>query len=1032
VKNVNALLNSLLSTPANPTAQSQSQNPVSSKGSKPSGDTFGNVLAQVTSQNTQANQGNTPQNQLPAGSIPSGGNVPPGTLAANAVSAPNASGGTSAGSFTSVSETTVALQESVKAGNVGQLAQAEQALVSLASGLAQLIQMISSLQQSEPQQAQAALASLSSMNLSPAGLQAILDTLQPLVQKLPADQNPLLLSSSQQAGLINQMFQQMMQAQQVLLGGGAANQSNTSNQVSSAANNSAVTPLGTIGPNNGQNAALQMFFSNTNLPGIAQNQVQSTQVFINLENFKMSATFIQAGTGASVGQNPPQTPLGAQPQTATPINSQNVIAGLNQALANLGNANSPTAITEPTQTNTANDAGLQNNLSQNFKGLVQLLMQSGVTQAALTSFITNQQKGGENQNSANVSQNGGQTVSANNLTQVSPVSSEIQSAIPAALTAASNNHSNAGQQTLPGENNLVVNEMVSQTTIPLVQATTNGKSQTSNAQAWLANETPSQVVMPSVQATVNENTQAPNASPIQLAQATGPETSFGLNTKEINTLNAVVASLNVSALHSTQGSLSMGTNAPLPSSALTMGQILGASEANQISSGSIVVPNGNPSVPLVPPVPLQPPLPTSNANNVILSQLAQSQQSQPQTAQPSTSTGSQTVTVLSTITPESVNPPVQPLIPGAQNVALSNLTSNNGVVTLSSDLNNNGTSAAPTAVSPTLTVAGSNASNTPATNNPVINNPLPQPGTLPNSVTTPLPPNNSPATPQSLAPVFLNQTANPAPTSQAQVGRTLVVAGEVFKAEIPNQAAGNSNNNVQTAVNNSQPASTIKSLSAEAVSPVVSVSPTDSTLKVSDVSGSNTPNNSTVLATNALLASNTNTPNQGHGSTVFSLGAATASTVGPTGSIDSAQILNQISQQVAAQTADAKTISRLNFQLIPESLGKVTVQIALIDQSVSARIIVTNPEIKEVLQSHMVDLKAALGQAGLQIDQLQVQVQGGGGNLLAQYYQYQQEGSGYRLPASLIPVNQPGQENTENADNLASFSTRTSLVNVLA
>ena len=1029
MKTINALLNSLLSTPADQTAQSQSQNPVSSKGSKPNGSTFGNVLAQVASQNSPVNQGNTQQNQPPAGSISSGGNATTSTLAANAVSAPNAGGGTSAGSFTSVSETTVAIQESVKAGNTSQLAAAEQALVSLVGGLAQLIQLISSLQQSNPQQAQAALATLSNMNLTPAGLQSILNTLQPLVQKLPADQNPLLLSSSQQAGLINQMFQQMMQAQQVILGGGAANQANTSNQVSPAANNLAVTSLGAVGPNNGQNATLQMFFSNANLTGITPNQVQSTQVLINLANFKMSATFIQAGTGDSADQNPVQTPLGVQSQTATPINSQNVIAELNQVLASLGNANSPTAVTEPTQTNTANDAGLQNNLSQNFKGLVQLLMQSGVTQAALTSFIANQQKGGENPNSANVSQNTGQTVSANNLTQVSPVSSEIQPVIPAVLTGGSTNNANIGQPTLPAENNFAVNEIVSRAPIPFVQPSVGGNSKTSstientqvlpnvpqqpliqsavnqvavnsilngqqqggenqnstnvsqNVGQTVSANNPTQVspvsseIQPMIPATLTGAPTTNSTAQLPPVQAAGIETSFGLNVKEINTLNAVVASLNASALHPTQGGLSMGSNTVLPSSALTMGQILGASEANQISSGSIVVPNGNPSVPLVPPVPLQAPLPTSNPNNVILSQLPQSQQSQAQTATSSTTTGSQTVTVLSTISPEPVNPPVQPLIPGAQNVALNNLTSNNGVVTSPSGLNN-GTSASPTAVSPTLTVVGNGASNTPTTNNPVINNPLPQPATLPNSGTTPLPANNNPSTPRFIAPTSLNQTGNPAPTSQAPAVPALATVGEAVKTEIPNQAAGN-NNNPQTGLTNSQPDATIKPSSPEAVSPVVSVSNTNSTTTISNVSGKNAPNNSTVLAANALLTSNTNTPNQGHASSAFSLGVATASNAGPTGSIDSAQVLNQILQQVAAQTADAKTISRLSFQLVPESLGKVTVQIALIDQSVSARMIVTNPEIKEVLQSHMVDLKTALNQAGLQIDQLQVQVQGG-------------------------------------------------------
>jgi flagellar hook-length control protein FliK len=84
--------------------------------------------------------------------------------------------------------------------------------------------------------------------------------------------------------------------------------------------------------------------------------------------------------------------------------------------------------------------------------------------------------------------------------------------------------------------------------------------------------------------------------------------------------------------------------------------------------------------------------------------------------------------------------------------------------------------------------------------------------------------------------------------------------------------------------------------------------------------------------------------------------------------------------------------------LAPENLGRVIVQVALVDQSVSARIMVTNSLVKEALQNHMVDLKTVLSQAGLQIDQLHVQVGGGSSNLLAQYFQYQQEGYGARLP----------------------------------
>jgi flagellar hook-length control protein FliK len=962
VKSVNALLNSLLSAPTDATGMPQSQNPVNPKGSAPNRNNFGNVLAQVTSQNNA--QGTAPQNKPAPGSTQANGTAPAAALESNAVAAPNALTENSPASFTSVSESTVAITESVKVENVNQLAQAEQALVSLATGLAQVIQMISRLQQTEPQQAQAALASLNSTSLTPSDLQAILNNLQPLVQKIPDDQNPLLLTSGQQEGLLNQMFQQMMQAQQILLGGAGANSGTGSNS-------SGASALGA----NGQSAILQLNFSNISLAETVQSNLQASQVFINLDNFKMSATFIQAGSGSTPGQASGQVP-NIQVQTGTPVNSQSLINNLNQALANSSSPASPQAVPASAQTNNANAAVFQNNLNENFKAIVQLLMQSGVTQAALTTFLNNQQKGGESQNALNQSPNTVQTVSANNLTRFSPVSGEIQPVVPTALTGESTNN-------------------------------------------------------PDNLSSAGFATSSSNGSPLTPIQAAGLESSFGLNVKEINTLDAVVARLNVSALHPTQGSLSIGTNTVLPSSSLTLGQILGVLEATQLSSGSPVDPNGNPSVPLVTPAPLQQPSLNANVNSEVLSTLEQSQLAQPETVTPSTTTGSQTVAILSTISQEPVIQAVPPLFQPIQGEPLNNAALNNGVANLPAN-SNIGLSTVPVVLNPSLTGTGNNNPNSSAPNASAAINPLPQTNTLPNFGTTPLPTNqNNYTTPQAIVLGAFNQTANPAPTSQTPVVPSLALAGEAVKAQLPVQTGTNNFNNAQGAANGSQPASTIKPASPEAVSPVVSVSAVDPTLSVSDVSGKNAPNNSTVLEANALLSAVGFAGDKTHGVAAFSLTSNPSVNAGPTGSIDSAQILNQISQQVAAQTADAKTISRLNFQLVPESLGKVTVQIALVDQSVSARIIVTNPDIREVLQSHMVDLKTALNQAGLQIDQLQVQVQGGGGNLLAQYYQYQQEGSGYRLPASLMAGNS-GLENTENTVNLAPLSVKTSLVNVLA
>ncbi len=112
--------------------------------------------------------------------------------------------------------------------------------------------------------------------------------------------------------------------------------------------------------------------------------------------------------------------------------------------------------------------------------------------------------------------------------------------------------------------------------------------------------------------------------------------------------------------------------------------------------------------------------------------------------------------------------------------------------------------------------------------------------------------------------------------------------------------------------------------------------------------------------------------------------------------VDPAQVIQQVAKEVSLQMLRSSTVTRLSFQLVPENMGRVTVQVALVDQTVTARILVTNAEVREVLSGHMIELRTALNQAGLQIDQLQVHVQGGGGNLLGQYYQYQQEGFSYQ------------------------------------
>lgn len=269
-----------------------------------------------------------------------------------------------------------------------------------------------------------------------------------------------------------------------------------------------------------------------------------------------------------------------------------------------------------------------------------------------------------------------------------------------------------------------------------------------------------------------------------------------------------------------------------------------------------------------------------------------------------------------------------------------------------------------------------------------------------------------------LGPVVTQPVTTPV-SMTAQNVLAATVAGETAKAAIPVQTPSNANSTNAPVIADVSSVPAVQPITAQGVTQVVNNSESSANLNVAENQTKNTSADTTnlqnlIAAVNASVT--TATDKTGNS---FQTAVNSVPNNNPNGSVDSAQVLSQITQQVAAQTADAKMVSRLNFQLVPESLGRVNIQVALVDQSISARIIVTNPDVREVLQQHMVDLKAALSQAGLQIDQMQVQVQGGGSNLLAQYYQYQQEGNSYRESA-WTPSG--SAEQVETPDNLSIFT----------
>ncbi len=330
----------------------------------------------------------------------------------------------------------------------------------------------------------------------------------------------------------------------------------------------------------------------------------------------------------------------------------------------------------------------------------------------------------------------------------------------------------------------------------------------------------------------------------------------------------------------------------------------------------------------------------------------------------------------------------------------------------------------PTAVSSTPVTTGATVNNqVPATQGALLPTNSPQSGSQPALGTI--------SAPAAVVPLALSTLARPAAgtTVNETVSAASMFTNSVIAAQTarPVVAPGLETENLQ---NNNQALPTDPNVSAvQSINPVLaqgvnSVTTVAEFASIKDQGKTQDPlsavdNSSQSAADSAALA----------GSGTFSQ-VVQANSQTQNAPINAAGIIQQFAEQISQHASQVHTVSRLSFQLVPESLGKVTIQVALVDQSVSARIIVNNQDVKDGLQNHLVDLKAALSQAGLQIDQLQVQIQGGSANLLAQYYQYQQEGSSYGSPVgSFLGLGTP--ENEENTGLLGAFSQRNSLVNLL-
>jgi flagellar hook-length control protein FliK len=1049
VKRIDDLLNSLLTKPEDKTGLlnglSSGSTPKTSTGQTGS---FSQVLGQVTQAQNASESNSSSSNQVVgSGSTP---NANSGQVGSQTSPAPQ----TASNAFLeTISQTSIAITETLRNASMDQVRQAEQTLQNLMAGLLNLLQGLSSANTSQPTAQDQGQSLNAAMGLSPADLKAISNMLQPFVQNLPEGQNPLLLNPDQQARLLAQMVQQMMSAQQVLFG--------TQNLPGQGSENTQgqVQGIGQVTGASGSVAVIQMNFSDLQV-GLQQNQgSQASQVLINLENFKMSATFVQVGaqnTPSSSEQGltpfiPSSLPAGLADQLQTALNG----AQLNPASV------SPSQQTQPTIPTNGQNPGLM----KNFKELVQLLLQSGVTQAALTSFMKRAQ---ENPNSVN--SNAGTVLLQSGVTQtalssfLNPVQGNAIQPSSAVFSSQQENGLKPGVPSAPNESLMPPVEASNNISSGATRGiSVNLASQLNEVSSRLAggqeNPAPQKAVinnpanLPEAGSTnfnppisqvpgsvrtfltpdKGQNTNGPvgpvEANPVTIA----PSVTKGVQTpQELQNIviqNDNTSKLNAVSLHATQGSLTFGDIHPLSNQVYTLDQVTGSKAATQLNSPIPAVVSGSPSVPQN--AQTVTPVETMIKGHVIQNEVVAALNevnalSQVAVVPPSQNTNgaapqgsSQTPQIPAQVHADTQN---------SQTVGLSPITNQNQAPEQGS-----GQVQTPSGLTP---VSGQKADVfTTRTQNQITqpNGPLQtsRPETVPHTVVTP-------AVAPGLGPEVQYQAAQalgtvpPAPTSSTPLVPSTVVVGEGIKNELqPQTTHGISNPNQTTLPGSFQADQTIKTHGPEGLTPVVSMTNANTQSQVSTVTDKGAPKDTASLNLASLLTTSGSSSTQPGDSGKFAEGINNLSNT-PRFSMDSNQLFNLVATQITSQMTQARNVSRLSFQLMPESLGKVTVQIALVDQSLSARIVVSNPEVRDAVQTHLVDLRASLAQAGLQIDQLQVQVQGGGANLLAQYYQYQQEGSSYRNPVFEGISAGSNAESPENTGVLAPLPGSLTLVDLLA
>lgn len=716
---------------------------------------------------------------------------------------------------------------------------------------------------------------------------------------------------------------------------------------------------------------LRVNFSNTQILATTTSNNQSQSLFLDLQtlNVTMAAAMVPTSSVAT-GSNLTQ---------ATTDRLTNLLQELQ-----VTPANAPVSINVQ---GAAVPVTQSPELVRNFQNLVQVLTQAGAGQAVLSNFLAQQ----KNDTTGELKQAFNQNLSLENLLSAANPAVEVPPVTGAnSMALSENNTVNVQNQVNLAEVQaelLALNQ--NQPASALVGLPTGANNQNITTQNQSALLAAGVFITPSP-----ENTPASSTGASQPVFQTVAAPVSG----QVESLNAIVALFNSSVVQPKGPNVSANT---------LNGTINGTAQAAQAN----LVPAVNPAG-IVATQPLTPfqtaSLSPSAVTPVTAGNTAGTNNPQTQLNQSNSPAVQQTNTNIDTSLKDTF----------VQSVSVNNTTV--ALPSTASTLTGSGTPVAAPAVTPVPAAAPSVQTVVSTNGNPI---------TVSNTSGSSTGSSSSTAAVATASVVTAPVTVLPAASTAPNIPAT-AVAGEVVKASVPAPVLSNNINAAnQQAVPNVQAVSAVQTVSPVAAAPVAPNSEISTSLNTASNADKNlsTDANAIQAQISALVSSAPADKTSGNfQTTVANASAANA----PNGNIDSAQILNQITQQVAAQTADAKLVSRLSFQLVPENLGKVTIQIALVDQSVSARIIVSNPDVREAIQQHMVDLKTAMNQAGLQIDQLQVQVGGGSSNLLTQYFQYQQEGSAYRFPVSAPPSEQ--SQTLENTGVLGAMSQRTSLVNVLA